>query len=239
MTIQEVSYISYQIYHIIRSFQSFGRKCAAASFFAPVLEHPTPAGAKRVEKYMKAAGISDCKSFDVFVGSDDASDETYHNETFMKTILSPEFFNDGRWEAYLMDIGKLPRNTGKLPFYLEYIHVPQKTAERIIKYLECEPKDESECLDEDSTIDFEVRFEDGCRMAVQCCGVQYQEGESNTAWTQAVLFAENGIQLAYTDPEDTFFGTWELTYDDVKYIAIVNVDRFPDLKNDEKEKKHE
>ena len=46
-------------------------------------------------------------------------------------------------------------------------------------------------------------------MDIKCCGVEYREGESNTAWTEAVLFL-NGSQVGFTDPSNEFFTEWIL-----------------------------
>jgi hypothetical protein len=63
-------------------------------------------------------------------------------------------------------------------------------------------------------------------MAIQCCGVQYEEnasenGSTNTAWTQAVLFDERGHELAYTEPGDHFMGDWIISYDKDTYQVTV------------------
>ena len=60
-------------------------------------------------------------------------------------------------------------------------------------------------------------------MDIKCCGVQYMEGESNLAWTEAVLFC-NSDQIACTDPMDEFEGDWELEDGDgSKYLVHVTV----------------
>ena len=59
--------------------------------------------------------------------------------------------------------------------------------------------------------DMEVVFDDGMRMAIQVCPGSYDptvldgvEGEEH--WTQAVLFTEEGDEMACSEPGDTFLG---------------------------------
>lgn len=106
--------------------------------------------------------------------------------------------------------------------YKETITVSHEIAEKIKRYMNVEPENQDECLGEDEKFDYEVTFPDGKRMAVQVCGVQYRENEpGNTAWSQAVLWDENGRELAYTDVSEDFLGEWELDYDGVTYQIIV------------------
>lgn len=102
----------------------------------------------------------------------------------------------------------------------ETLIVDKEYAKIINHYCEVEPADESECLGEDETISETVVFEDGAEMDIKCCGVQYQEGEINRAWTEAVLF-KNGCQVACSEPSDGYFGEWELEADGVLYVANV------------------
>lgn len=75
--------------------------------------------------------------------------------------------------------------------------------------LHTEPSCKSDCFGEDEKISYTVRFPDGVEMDLEVCGVQYQEGESNLPWTQAVLFLD-GCELAFTEPEGDFCGEWTL-----------------------------
>ena len=75
--------------------------------------------------------------------------------------------------------------------------------------LHTEPSCKSDCFGEDEKISYTVRFPDGVEMDLEICGVQYQEGESNLPWTQAVLFL-NGSELAFTEPDGDFCGDWTL-----------------------------
>ena len=93
--------------------------------------------------------------------------------------------------------------------YEKTIFIPQEEAKQIHMYLTQEPSCEEECLGIEQTISHTVVFEDGTEMDIKCCGVDYHEGESNTAWIEAVLFI-NGRQVAFTDPSNEFFAEWIL-----------------------------
>ena len=113
--------------------------------------------------------------------------------------------------------------------YFKMITITPQEAEKINKYLEHEPKDASECLSEDEVIDHSTTFSNGYTMAIQCCGVQFEEnasenGSTNKAWTQAVLFNEHGREEACSEVSDTFLGDWELIGDDNnKYIVSISI----------------
>lgn len=111
--------------------------------------------------------------------------------------------------------------------YRAEITIPESVAEAIDRFLNNEPADASECLGEDETIDYEAAFENGMRMAIQCCGVQFrppEEGESNKAWTQAVLFAPNGREVGYTEPAEEYTGEWNIGYKEQTYTVNVMVE---------------
>ena len=106
--------------------------------------------------------------------------------------------------------------------YEKTIKISKNAAEKIRKYLTEEPANESECLSEDEIISETANFGNGIEMDIKCCGVQFQEGENNTAWSEAVLF-DNGSEVSCTEPCDEFIGDWELEYKDNKYIAHVEI----------------
>ena len=93
-------------------------------------------------------------------------------------------------------------------------------AEIINHYLHDEPKNQSECLGEDETIIHTVVFDNGIEMDIKCCGVQFEEGESNLAWTEAVLF-KGGSQVCCTEVSDEYFGEWMLEYNGDEYVVKV------------------
>lgn len=115
-----------------------------------------------------------------------------------------------------------PKDQEDIKFpYEAVIGVPKAEVERIMKYLNEEPQDESECLNEDRTITYTATFGNGYQMDVKVCGVQYEPGGCNTAWSEAVLFTPDGHELACTDVCDDFLGDWELTYNGIMYRAKV------------------
>ena len=100
------------------------------------------------------------------------------------------------------------------------IFIDRELLDKYSDMLNIEPADESECLGEDETISYTADFGNGMEIDVKICGVQYKEGESNTAWTEAVLF-HNGSQVACTDVCDEFAGDWQLDYNGDTYIVHV------------------
>ena len=100
------------------------------------------------------------------------------------------------------------------------IYVPQAVLSRIQKYLTEEPKTEEECLSEKETILYSCQLSDRYEADIKCCGVQYREGESNLAWTEAVLF-KNGCEVCCTEPSDQFEGEWILHDGDNTFTVIV------------------
>lgn len=113
---------------------------------------------------------------------------------------------------------------------MKFISITQQEAEKINRYLTKEPTNEDECLSEDETISHTAKFSDGYQMDIQCCGVQYEEdakenGSTNTAWTQAVLFDPTGHEVACSDVEDEYLGEWSLEGPNGnKYIVSVGID---------------
>ena len=103
------------------------------------------------------------------------------------------------------------------------IRISKKAAERIEGLLNNEPTSEEDCFGEDEKISYTATFEDGYEMDVEVCGVQYEEGGCNTAWTQAVLF-KDGSEVCCSDVSDNFLGEWELKTDDAIYSVNVLVE---------------
>lgn len=93
--------------------------------------------------------------------------------------------------------------------YFSTLTLDLQTLTHIHTLLHTEPSCKSDCFGEDEKISYTVRFPDGVEMDLEICGVQYQEGESNLPWTQAVLFL-NGSELAFTEPDGDFCGEWTL-----------------------------
>ena len=112
--------------------------------------------------------------------------------------------------------------------FIKVIKIDKKLNDKINFYLNHNPiSEDDEYLHEDETIRETAVFSDGTQMDIKCCGVHYDEGAINTAWTEAVLFKMKGSvaeEVACSEVCDNFTGAWEL--DDRKgntYVAIVEV----------------
>lgn len=102
----------------------------------------------------------------------------------------------------------------------KWLFINKGQADIINRYLTEEPNCPVDCLGEDVSISNTVRFENGLKMDIKCCGVQFEEGRSNTAWTEAVLF-KDGAQVCCTEPSDEYLGEWVCEYDGNEYVVIV------------------
>lgn len=106
--------------------------------------------------------------------------------------------------------------------YERTITVPKNKANQIMRYTDIEPSNKDECLGEDDTITYTAKFDDGYEMDIKCCGVQYEEGGVNTAWTEAVLF-KNGSEVCCSEPSEGFFGEWTLETNGDEYVVNVEI----------------
>ncbi len=105
--------------------------------------------------------------------------------------------------------------------YEQTIYIEKELEEQIYKHLHIEPTCADECLGEDVAITKTAKFHNGIEMDIKCCGVQYEaESESNTAWTEAVLF-KHGCELCCSEPGDEFMGKWILEYEGDEYVVWV------------------
>lgn len=95
--------------------------------------------------------------------------------------------------------------------YEETICVPADEAEIIKEYL----TDASMPQGEDDTISMTAVFPDGMEIDIKCCGC-----DDDVSWTEAVLF-DHGGEVCCTEPGDSFFGRWEIEYDNVCYVVLV------------------
>lgn len=100
--------------------------------------------------------------------------------------------------------------------YKSLIVISKSDARDINRYLTATSPDDF--MGEDATITFTAKFENGFEMDVKCCG-----SKDEHAWTEAVLFDQRGCQLAYTEPDEEFLGTWELEYEDMRFRVEVSV----------------
>ena len=117
--------------------------------------------------------------------------------------------------------------------YTKMLKVSKEDADRINRYLNVPPENESDCLGLNETITFTVDFGDGIEMDIKCCGVKFREGESNLSWTEAVLF-NKGSEVACSEPGESFLGEWVLEYGGNQYCATVEVaedSRYPFTKD--------
>lgn len=103
----------------------------------------------------------------------------------------------------------------------EIIKVNKEDFEVINRYLTVQPQTEAESQSEDDTIVYTAKFSDGKFIDIKCCGVQFDEDNDNTSWTEAVLFDQNGVEICCSDVCDYFLGKWELEDDGNKYIVHV------------------
>lgn len=104
------------------------------------------------------------------------------------------------------------------------ITINKTEAATINNYLTVEPEGWSDCLGEDETISYSAEFPNDVEIEVKCCGVDYKEGESNLAWTEAVLFV-NGCEEECTDPDDEYLGEWSFEYEGNTYTVYVEVEK--------------
>ena len=76
-----------------------------------------------------------------------------------------------------------------------------------LNYWLTDNSDTSERLNEDDTIVKTAKFEDGMEMDIKCCGTQ-----DDVAWTEAVLFYDNGEEACHTEVSDEYLGDWEIEW---------------------------
>lgn len=104
------------------------------------------------------------------------------------------------------------------PIYTKEVIISQKLAGYINHLL----TEGDEDFNEDCTITKTAKFDDGTEMDIKCCGVRYEEGSDNSAWTECVLF-RNGSEVFCSEPSEDFLGEWTAETDDARYIANVIV----------------
>ena len=98
--------------------------------------------------------------------------------------------------------------------YRKVLYLPNCALQTINGYLQAQS--EGEYQGEDSTIIYTVKFPDGKEMDIKCCGCQ-----EAPSWTEAVLFDQEGRQLAYTEVGDEFEGSWDLEDNGAHYHVDV------------------
>ena len=122
--------------------------------------------------------------------------------------------------------------------FISTIIISEDTDQFIRLHLNMEPPDENYCFGEDDVYEESVTFENGYTMSIQMCGVKYEDDSDNTAWTQAVLYDENGVEICCTDPCAEFTGRWTLNANDCEFVVYVTVatkDKLASLKKNNKQ----
>lgn len=99
-------------------------------------------------------------------------------------------------------------------FYRREVVVPASVCKMIDRYLNA--TSEEDFQPEDDTISYTVTFPDGVQMDIKCCGAQ-----SESSWTEAVLFDKGGAEIGCSEPGDEFFGVWDLEDNGIRYVAEV------------------
>ena len=96
--------------------------------------------------------------------------------------------------------------------------INQVDIDEINNYLHNEPASKDVALLEDDSISAIISFPNHKKMEISCKGVQYRKGNSNVAYTEAIL-SDNGKKVYCTPPMDYFNGTWKINYKGDTYIA--------------------
>lgn len=99
--------------------------------------------------------------------------------------------------------------------YEEELRIHLNDAKNIANFLNaCGPDDYQ---GEDNTITNTVKFQDGLKMDIKCCGC-----DEESSWTEAVLF-KDGKEVACSEVEEAYLGEWVLEYGGNEYTANVSV----------------
>ena len=99
--------------------------------------------------------------------------------------------------------------------------IPKKY-EHKIELLLREPQNEDEWAGDGVLFGWTVTFDDGFFMDIDICGVSfYEEGRCNSAWTQAVLFDQNGCEVNCSDVGEDYFGDWVVSCGDNLYTVTL------------------
>lgn len=97
-----------------------------------------------------------------------------------------------------------------------------KADEKLIEKLLGEPSSEDEWTGSGVLLGYGIKFKDGCYIDIDICGTDhYENGSSNSAWVQAVLFDPYGRELACPDISDDIYGDWELECNECLYVVHV------------------
>lgn len=75
------------------------------------------------------------------------------------------------------------------------------------------------CGRDETVFDREVTFDDGCRMAIQV--VAPNEPETESCWTQGVLFDKGGAEIGLTEPGEGVGGEYRVETEGGFYTVVV------------------
>lgn len=99
------------------------------------------------------------------------------------------------------------------PVYAGTITITQEQAGEIDKYLTT-----AGLQPENKTIVHTIEFENQHRVDIRCTA-----SKNETSHAEAILFDPNGLGIYYSEPGDTFTGTWELETDTARYTVDVKI----------------
>ena len=99
--------------------------------------------------------------------------------------------------------------------------ISNEALSRLNYALNHEPANAGECFTEEQTTKFCIKFRNGNWMEIVVNGKEYEEGRSNKAWTEAILYERNGVQVDASGRYHRLEGTWTLQHNGDLYIAFV------------------
>lgn len=101
------------------------------------------------------------------------------------------------------------------------IRLTENEREFVERALSEQPASEEDMLlGEQETFTKTAKFGNGYEMDIKVCGVEFEDGEDNRPYTEAVLF-KDGCEAACSEPEDDFFGEWTLEHNGKEFTAEV------------------
>lgn len=104
------------------------------------------------------------------------------------------------------------------PAFVKHLRITRQEAKIVNGYLQAKAPEQFQ--GENCTISHTVVFPDGKQMDIKCCGARDER-----SWTEAVLFDKNGCELCCSEVSDRYNGTWELEYQNRRYVAIIRIGR--------------
>ena len=102
--------------------------------------------------------------------------------------------------------------------YKGKMEVEKEKGQELEKFCHVPPKD---CGRGEAIFDQEFVFPNGMRMAIQV--ITSEEPDTETCWTQGVLFDKDGNELGCTDVGETFLGEYQIMDTETKEEYLVEV----------------